>query len=853
VDQQLTFEGSPEKPGQPEPVAAQVVLLPSPAGLPESLTYLVPDSLRSVAAVGMPVLVPLGGREHLGYLLSIGRLPDQPETRRLRPILTIPRPESAFDPHTLELLRWVSREYRCSLADALPLAVPERHGAELQSVVELDGWDGSIPRRIGLLTRQTLDALYRALTAADGRLSRQALDTAVRAPNLPHALRRAKAEGWVREERHLMPPRVQARLMKGIRLKDEGGRMKDEEDASADASPSSFILPPSSFRLGPRQRLVVDYLRERNGDPVLQRDLCAELKINPQVVNGLIRRGLVEAVDVPVRRAPRGYGSERDQAPELTPFQASAADTITAAMQRAAGDALLLFGVTGSGKTEVYLHAVERAREAGRTAVLLVPEISLTAQVAAAVRRRLGERVAILHSALSDGERFDEWERLRRGEADVVVGPRSALFAPLKDPALIILDEEHDGSYKQGERAPRYHAREVAGQRARISGGCLVLGSATPSVESFHAALTGRYQLLELPERVRQRPLPTVEIVDLRAESRVRPGAVFSGRLEESIQRRLADSEQVILFLNRRGYSSFLLCRDCGYVPHCPHCDVSLTLHRQRVGMLLCHHCDYTRRAPSACERCMGTRVRQFGIGTQRVEDEVRRLFPGARVARLDRDSTSTKDAHVTIVNQVLAGEVDILVGTQMVTKGFDFPRVTLVGVVAADVALNVPDFRAGERAFQLLTQVSGRAGRGDRPGEVVVQTFNPEHPSIQAASHHDYRGFYTDEIRSREELGYPPFGSLVRFLASHLEEAVARSRLEATGALVKPIAARQDVQVLGPAPCPLSRLQERYRWHLLLKAPSRTAARAVLDEAWPQIQKRIGGVVVDVEPVDLL
>jgi primosomal protein N' (replication factor Y) len=814
-------------PGRP---TAQVVLLPSPAGLPESLTYLVPGPLRKVVAVGVPVLVPLGGREQLGYVISVGDVADSAEARRLKPLLAVPRPESGFDLRMVELLRWLAREYRCSLADALPLAVPERHAMEVQSVITLAEWDGTVPPRLGLLTRQTLEALHRALLEAGGSAPREALEASVRAPNLSQALRRAKSEGWVREEQVLLPPRVGPKLAKAVRLAAE---------------------PADGRRLGERQRQVLEHLSGREGD-VLQRELRQELEVDGSVVTRLLRRGIVERTEVPVRRVPGGLPNGRDQAPELNPFQGAAADAIDAAMRRGEGETLLLFGVTGSGKTEVYLHAIQRAREAGRTAALLVPEISLTAQVAAVVRRRLGDRVAILHSALSDGERFDEWERLRKGEADVVVGPRSALFAPMKDPALIVLDEEHDGSYKQAG-VPRYHARESAQQRARLSGGCVVLGSATPSVESFHAGLTGGYRLLELPERVRQRPLPAVEVVNLLEEAKARPGTVFGKRLEESIRRRLADGEQVILFLNRRGYSAFLLCRDCGHVPHCPRCDVSLTLHRRRLGFLLCHYCGHLRRAPNACPRCMGTRVLQFGLGTQRVEETVAELFPGARVARLDRDSTSGKDAHARIVNSVQTGEVDILIGTQMVTKGFDFPGVTLVGVVTADVALNMPDFRAAERAFQLLTQVSGRAGRGDRPGEVVVQTFNPEHPSIQAASRHDYRGFYAAEIRAREELGYPPFGSLARLLVTHLEEPVAQDRIETAAGLLRPIAEARGVELRGPAPCPLARLKDRYRHHLLLKAPSRQEVRAVLDRAWPEIQKRVGGVIVDVEPVDLL
>ena len=836
--------------GEPSPAArrsvAQVVLLPSPAGLPESLTYLVPVDLRPAAQTGVPVLVPLGGREHLGYLLSIDELAPNGETDRLRPIRGFPRPEPAFDGHMVQLLRGVAGTYHCSLADALPLAVPERHGAELQAVVTLGDWDGTIPHRVGILTRQTLESIFRALRAAGGSLSRDALETAVRAPNFGPVLRRARAETWVREEQVLLPPKVQALRVKAVRLTEvaEGVPRPDADEEEPEA--------PKKGRLGKRQVEILTYLRERPGF-VAQRQICAELEVPSTVVQGLVRIGLVEAGEITMRRAPTGYGTGRDQSPELTPFQGAAADGVGAAMRRGQGETLLLFGVTGSGKTEVYLHAIERAREAGRTAVLLVPEISLTAQVAAAVRKRLGERVAILHSALSDGERFDEWERVRRGEADVVVGPRSALFAPLKDPALIILDEEHDGSYKQDERTPRYHAREVAKLRARISGGCTVLGSATPSVESYQAAITGQYGFLELPERVRQRPLPTVEVVDLRAETKARPGLVFGKRLEDGIRKRVAEGEQVILFLNRRGFSSFLLCRDCGFVPRCPSCDVSLTLHRQQSGMLLCHYCDYSRRAPVVCERCMGPRVKQFGIGTQRVEEAVKHLFPQARVARLDRDSTSGKDAHVRIVSQFREGEIDILVGTQMVTKGFDFPGVTLVGVVTADVALNMPDFRAAERAFQLLTQVSGRAGRGERPGEVVVQTFSPEHVSIQAASRHDYRGFFAGEIRAREELGYPPFGALARQLFFVGVEAVASNRIEAAAAILRPLADANMVELRGPAPCPLTRLKDRYRWHLLLKAPSREAIAAVLRDGWPQVQKRVGGVVVDVDPVGLL
>jgi primosomal protein N' (replication factor Y) len=821
---ELDLEGSSE--------TVDVVLLPSPAGLPDALTYLLPRSLQRVAAVGMPVLVPLGGREQLGYILAVGPRPPEGEAGRLKPIRSIPRPEAAFDGELLALLRWVAAEYRCPLGEALPLAVPERHSLELQAVLRLGNWDGSVPERTGLLSRQTLEALFAALTERDGAAPRAEIEAAVNRPNFGPVLRRARAEKWVTQEYELLAPRVRQRTLKGVRAVDGG----DE---------------PDDRGLGSQQTRLLEALQE--GPVRLQRDIQREMGISPDTVQRLQRRGLVEALPVAVRRAPRGYDDgPAAEAPDLNPFQATAAGSIRAAMRRGEGETLLLFGVTGSGKTEVYLHAIQEAREAGRTALLLVPEISLTAQVATAVRGRLGERVAILHSALSDGERFDEWERVRKGEADVVVGPRSALFAPLKAPALVILDEEHDGSYKQ-DRAPRYHARDTALERARLAGGAVVLGSATPGLESFHAAQAGRYSLLELPERVRQRPLPTVEVVDFRKELKRGSGAVLGARLEEAVRRRLAAGEQVILFLNRRGYSPFLLCRDCGDVPHCPNCDVSLTLHDQDRRELLCHHCAYTLRAPDLCRQCLGHRLRPFGLGTQRVAEGVRELFPTARVARLDRDAVATKDAHTRIIQAVREREVDILIGTQMVTKGFDFPGVTLVGVVAADVALNTPDFRAGERAFQLLTQVSGRPGRGDQPGEVIVQTFKPEHPSIAAAARHDYRGFYQTEIAHREELGYPPFGSLVRFLAQDPSAEAAAARAEAAAAILEPVAARAGGQVKGPVACPLSRLKDRFRWHLLLRAPTREVNRHILDETWPVIRERVGGISVDVEPVDLL
>jgi primosomal protein N' (replication factor Y) len=501
----------------------------------------------------------------------------------------------------------------------------------------------------------------------------------------------------------------------------------------------------------------------------------------------------------------------------------------------------------------VYLHCFEEALRSGRPAVYLVPEISLTAQVAAQFRARFGPRVAVLHSKLSEGERYDEWQRVRRAEADIIVGPRSALFAPCPPPAVIVLDEEHDPSYKQ-ESAPRYWAPDAAARRAELSGSTRVLGSATPAVESFHAALTGRYRLLELPERILGRPMPVVTVVDLRAELRQRPGTVFGERLEAAIGERLARGEQVILFLNRRGFSAFILCRGCGYVAKCPNCNVSLVYHRQRAGRLVCHHCAYSRRAPEKCPRCAGTNIRHFGIGTERVESAVRSLFPEARVARLDRDTTTRKDSHTRIVKGFQDRQIDILVGTQMVAKGFDFPAVTLVGVITADTALHLPDFRAGERTFQLLSQVSGRAGRGEQAGEVVVQSFQPEHFSIEAAARHDYRAFFEREIKEREELGYPPFTSLARVVAADVIAEAAEGKIHAAFQWLADPARERGITLLGPSEAPLARINQKYRWHLLLKSPSAEALHELLAAEWSQVMAVSGGgLTIDVDPQSVL
>lgn len=610
----------------------------------------------------------------------------------------------------------------------------------------------------------------------------------------------------------------------------------------------------------PAQRRLLEVLAAHPAG-LLQRELLQAARTRPAALQALVARGLarVEEGLPPVPQglpgAPRGPGARSPVWP-LSPDQERAVQEIGAAVESGRFRAFLLHGVTGSGKTEVYLRAIDHALRRGRTALCLVPEIALTTDLASLYRARFGEQVAVLHSRLPEGERAGAVERARQGTVRVVVGPRSAVFAPLPDPGVIVVDEEHVTSYKQ-EESPRYHAREVALERGRLSGAPVVLGSATPSLETYALALEGRLRLLTLPARVDQRPLPRVEVVDMRAERRRGNPGILSRRLAAALAERLARGEQSILLLNRRGWSRFALCRACGTLITCGRCEVAMTVHGGGQS-LLCHYCNEERPLPPACPACGSPEVRQRGAGTERLEEVLRRRFPRARVARMDLDTTSRRGSFERILAGVHEGRIDVLVGTQMVAKGFDFPRVTLVGVVDADVALAIPDFRAGERAFQLLTQVAGRAGRGELPGEVIFQTFNPESAVVRAAAAQDYAGFYRAEVAFRRRFGYPPFVRLARFLVSgpddgavrRAAEGLARHLREAAGSAARTGA----ITLLGPAPAPLPRLNRRFRWHLLAKGP-RLADLLPLAAAAGAFRPRPAGVriAVDVDPLDML
>jgi len=580
--------------------------------------------------------------------------------------------------------------------------------------------------------------------------------------------------------------------------------------------------------------------------------------IAADVVARLVRHGFVSIRQDRLDRDP--FQTAMVQPPpadpdrQLTMEQAAAFERLRAMAESRRFQVVLLHGVTGSGKTELYLRLAAAVRESGRSVLMLVPEIALTPVVVSVFRHAFGDRVAIQHSGLSDGERHDQWQRIRRGDVDVVVGTRSAIFAPLERVGLIVVDEEHDASYKQ-EESPRYHGRDVAIIRGQRADALVVLGSATPSMESYHNATTGRYERVVLERRVLDRPLAAVTVVDMREEYAERgPDVILSQALGAAIAVRLERREQALVLLNRRGFATAVFCRQCAGTMDCPNCSVSLVVHGEGVSRRArCHYCNYTMRVPAACPHCAGPYLEQAGFGTERVEAEVRRLCPQARVARLDRDAIRRKGALAEILSRFRTGDIDVLVGTQMIAKGHDFPRVTLVGVVSADVGLGLADFRASERTFQLLTQVVGRAGRGDEPGEAIVQTIYPDHYSIQLARHQDYRAFFERELKFRQQMRYPPFQSLVNTVVRSQTFAGAMDDAADVVRRVREGAEAAGVRVLGPAPAPLGKLRGEYRAQLLTKGSNRTRMRGLLLSALaarPDLDKRI---VVDVDPVSVL
>ena len=581
------------------------------------------------------------------------------------------------------------------------------------------------------------------------------------------------------------------------------------------------LLGKSGKSRAPKQAEVLETLKTV-GREMSVRNVLSMVPDASAAIAALIRRGFVTEDGHVTFRRPNIASVSPDKQVTLNDAQESAVGAIVKAMEDRSGT-LLLHGVTGSGKTEVYMHAIERCLAAGRQAIMLVPEISLTPQTVGLFQERFSDGIAVLHSRLSAGERFDEWRRIRLGKARVAVGARSAVFAPMQNVGLIIVDEEHEGSY-QSETVPRYGALEVAAYRARQFGCPLLLGSATPSLHTYYRALSGRYQLLELPHRVQNRPLPIVEIVDMRQEFQAGNNGIFSGRLVQLLEECVAKGQQAMLFLNRRGYSTFVSCRNCGYVVFCDDCDLSMTYHKGE-NRLRCHFCGSVKPLPHVCPSCGKPFIKYFGVGTEQVEEQLHQLFPQTVTLRMDTDTIRTKDSMQQMLSSFASGGAQFLVGTQMIAKGHDFPNVTLVGVVAADATLLIPDYRSTERTFQLITQVAGRAGRDESPGKVVVQTYSPAHPAIRYAKGHDYKSFYAYELEQRKKAVFPPFSLFVRILFSSDDEAQLHSVVTTYAEQLKAALddslgteGARDILLYSASPAPIKRKQRAYRYQILIK-----------------------------------
>ncbi|MGC1455453.1 MAG: primosomal protein N' [Nitrospirota bacterium] len=597
---------------------------------------------------------------------------------------------------------------------------------------------------------------------------------------------------------------------------------------------------------GPKQRELLLFLCDRQ--IICMEDLEG---FAPATIRSLCDAKMATIIEKETEGRPDNGEFSPSVPPELMPAQSEAVRRINESIAGKAFGVFLLHGVTGSGKTEVYLHAISGLVNTGKGAIVLVPEIALTPQLLSRFRGRFGGRVAVLHSGLTDRERADEYRRIQAGQVDVAIGARSAVFAPFVNLGLIIVDEEHENSYKQDEGL-RYSARDVAIMRAKLLGAVAVLGSATPSLESYYNARSGKYQYLRLADRVDHRPMPEVAVIDVKTLPRT---SLYSPLLIEHITQRLARNEQSLLLLNRRGFSSVLICGDCGIAVKCPSCSVSLTFHKTEKT-LKCHYCGFLTRPPDKCPACSGLAMKLLGSGTQKIEEELQAIFPAARILRMDSDSVKGRQAYETLLGKVDRREVDILLGTQMVAKGHDFPAVTLVGVVDADVGLNLPDFRAAEKTFQLVTQAAGRAGRGELGGEVIIQTMNPNHYSVRHSMTHDYEGFYNEEITYRTQLGYPPVGRIIKIEIKSAQEALAGEAARTAQNRIRSLMRGKDTVLLGPAPAPVSRVRGQYRFHLLLLSQQRDQIRSLALEGRNAVEEKYGRkckVIVDVDPMNLM
>jgi len=799
-------------------------------GSRSTFCYAVPPGLNISA--GQAVWVPFGSRVIQGIVL---RLSDEPSVEETKEIAGVVIDFPLLSPIQVKLAQLISERYFASLFDALALMLPPGFERRAITCFQLTHTQVDLP-----LTPEQRQILH--LMRREGKTSLAELEKAIGKRKARQITDQLLDRQLITKTLELEKARVKPKTLPYIKLIADRKNIEAEK-ARLDKSGAYKQAELLEFLTGQTQSISISELRKR-------------LNISLATIKALDSRHLVSVERLRVRRDPLAHLSfTTSPPPVLTSSQQTAWESIQdvivkEARQSGSPPVFLLFGVTGSGKTEIYLRALAQVIAAGKRGICLIPEISLTQQTVERFASRFPGRVAVLHSGLSPGEQFDEWQWIMEGNCDVVIGPRSALFAPLASLGLIIIDEEHEWTYKQEDKSPRYHARDVAIKLAQLSDAVVILGSATPDIGSFHKAQQGEYQLVELKERITPRgysPLPEVKIVDLREELKAGNTSLFSRSLLAAMKEALAQGEQIILFLNRRGTATFVRCRSCGFVFRCPRCSIALTYHSVEKR-LICHRCRYSTPVFQSCPRCSRRNLRFLGIGTQRVEEEIRHFFPEARLLRWDRDVITRRYAHEELLKNFRDHRADVLIGTQMIAKGLDLPQVTLAGVINADTGLNFPDFRSSERTFQLLCQVAGRAGRGVKAGKVIIQTYSPDNYIIEAAARHDYLGFYYKEIDYRRRYNYPPFSQLVRLVYSHTNEELCRREAERVYRLILDEKAGKgmvDFNIIGPVPTFAFRARGRYRWQLFLRGPDSTGMLSRLTLPW--------GWTIDVDPVGMV
>ncbi|MFB5660616.1 primosomal protein N' [Alteribacillus sp. HJP-4] len=797
---------------------AKVIVDVAAAQINKAFDYKIPEEMIDLVKPGMRVTVPFGPRKIQGF---IWKTSPESNLSKVKGISDILDPDPVLTKELLELGHWLSEETVCFLITAYQSMIPSAIRAKPKKKIRLTGDAAHLPEPLQQLFNGKHQLEWEKLTD-DKKLIR---------------LIKLAADKGTLEIDYVVKNQTNKKRVALIHLDERAMNRQASELVSSSAK---------------KQLSALEWMQNNACEKAVpQQELIEKASVTTQVIKALTDKNLLIRSSVESYRDPYAGRTFAYMPPlELTARQRYVLRHVHQSIDEKKHVPFLLRGVTGSGKTEVYLQAIQKVMESEKEAIVLVPEISLTPQMVERFKGRFGSNVAVMHSALSAGEKYDEWRKIHRKEVKVVVGARSAVFAPFENLGLIIIDEEHEGSYKQ-EDHPRYHARQVALWRGRYHNCPVLLGSATPSLESYARAKREVYTLLELPDRVNDMQLPDVQIIDMRQELKNGNRSVFSGLLLEKIKDRLEKKEQIVLFLNRRGYSTFVMCRSCGYTAECPHCEITLTYHHTQ-SRLKCHYCGHEEHMITECPACESEQIRFFGTGTQKVEEEITKLLPEARVIRMDVDTTTKKGSHEKMLSAFGRGEADILLGTQMIAKGLDFPRITLAGVLAADTLLNLPDFRAPERTFQLLTQVSGRAGRDTLKGEVVVQSYNPDHYSIQHAKEHDFPSFCLEEMGQRKRGGYPPYYYIALINVAHEDVTkVIQTSDKIAGFLKQSLS--KETKVLGPTVSPIARMKDRYRYQCMIKYRNEPNVVKVLNEILNRYQKEIAGdklfISIDMNP----